>query len=111
MLEGNNFLEIILKIHEKDYQAVSYVSYSACRLSKPGPGPNVKFLPEVESVKIAVAELKKQGINKIISIGHAGIEVDKMVAKEVDGVDVVVGGHSHTFLYTGKALASSAGNS
>ena len=71
------------------------------RLSKPGPGPNVKFLPEVDSVRSAVDELNKLGINKIIAVGHAGIDVDKKIAKEVDGVDIVVGGHTNTFLYTG----------
>ena len=71
------------------------------RLSKPGPGPNIKFLPEVESVRKAVEELKQQNINKIIAVGHAGIEMDKRIAKEVDGVDIVVGGHTNTFLYTG----------
>ena len=71
------------------------------RLSKPGPGPNVKFLPEVDSVRSAVNELNKRDINKIIAVGHAGIDVDKKIAKEVDGVDIVVGGHTNTFLYTG----------
>lgn len=71
------------------------------RLSKPGPGPNVKFLPEVDSVRSAVNELNKLDINKIIAVGHAGIDVDKKIAKEVDGVDIVVGGHTNTFLYTG----------
>ena len=71
------------------------------RLSKPGPGSNIKFLPEVESVRKAVEELKQQNINKIIAVGHAGIEMDKQIAKEVDGVDIVVGGHTNTFLYTG----------
>ena len=28
--------------------------------------------------------------------------MDRKVAAEVDGIDVIVGGHSHTFLYTGK---------
>ena len=46
-------------------------------------------------------ELKQQNINKIIAVGHAGIEMDKQIAKEVDGVDIVVGGHTNTFLYTG----------
>ena len=71
------------------------------RLSKPGPGPNIKFLPEVESVRKAVEELKQQNINKIIAVGHARIDIDKRIAKEVDGVDIVVGGHTNTFLYTG----------
>jgi len=61
----------------------------------------MKFLPEVESVRKAVEELKQQNINKIIAVGHAGIEMDKRIAKEVDGVDIVVGGHTNTFLYTG----------
>ena len=50
-------------------------------------------------------ELKEQNINKIIAVGHAGIETDKKVA-EVDGVDIVVGGHSNTFLYTGTCKLS-----
>ena len=46
-------------------------------------------------------ELKQQNINKIIAVGHARIDIDKRIAKEVDGVDIVVGGHTNTFLYTG----------
>ena len=56
----------------------------------------------MESVKTAVQKLKQQGVNKIIALGHAGINIDKKVAEEVDGVDIVVGGHTNTFLYTGK---------
>ena len=37
----------------------------------------------------------------IIGLSHAGYGMDKKVAAEVDGIDVIVGGHSHTFLYTG----------
>ena len=54
----------------------------------------------------AVDELKKQNINKIIAVGHAGIDMDKRIAKEVEGVDVVVGGHTNTFLYTGFPFVS-----
>ena len=28
--------------------------------------------------------------------------MDLRIAAEVEGIDVIVGGHSHTFLYTGK---------
>ena len=76
-----------------------------CWLSRPGPGPNIKFLNEVESVRKAVEDLKRQNINKIIAIGHSGIDIDQKVAKEVDGVDIVVGGHEHALLYTGKQLS------
>ncbi|XP_067049107.1 5'-nucleotidase-like isoform X2 [Acropora muricata] len=80
---------------------VGYVLKTTPLFSRPGPGPNIKFLPEVESVRSAVEELKKNKINKIIAVGHAGIDMDNKVANEVDGIDIVVGGHTNTFLYTG----------
>ena len=33
-------------------------------------------------------------------MGHSGYSKDKTIAKNVPDVDVVVGGHSHSFLYT-----------
>ena len=44
--------------------------------------------------------MKNQGINKIIALGHAGIQMDKIVAG-IDDVDIAIGGHTHTFLYNG----------
>ena len=61
----------------------------------------MKFLPEIESVKAAVADLKTQNINKIIAIGHSGFALDKEIAKQVPDIDIIVGGHSNTFLYKG----------
>ena len=46
--------------------------------------------------------LTSQGINKIIAVGHSGITKDLEIAAKVKGVDIVVGGHTDTFLYTGK---------
>ena len=65
------------------------------------PGRNIKFMDEVESVKKEAARLKAAGINKIIAVGHAGIDVDINIATNVEDVDVVVGGHTNTFLYNG----------
>ena len=53
-------------------------------------------------IRAEVNILQGQGVNKIIALGHAGFTVDQKVA-EIDGVDVVVGGHTDTFLYTGNA--------
>ncbi len=62
------------------------------------PGPNVKVLPAVDALKQAVNDLTAQGVNKIIALTHLGYEADKQLAAQVDGVDVIVGGHSHTCL-------------
>ena len=40
-------------------------------------------------------------VSKIIALGHAEINMDKKIATEIPEVDIVVGGHTNTFLYTG----------
>lgn len=65
------------------------------------PGPTVTFTNVLETVREQVEELKTQSINKIIALGHLGYRLDKQVA-EIDGVDIVVGGHTDTFLYSGE---------
>lgn len=52
----------------------------------------------VAVTQAAVDELTAQGVNKIILITHIGLELDRAVAAGVTGVDVIVGGHSHTLL-------------
>lgn len=61
----------------------------------------MKFSDEVETLQVQVDKLKTLGYNKIIALGHSGFEVDQDIAKRVRGVDVVIGGHTNTFLYTG----------
>lgn len=46
--------------------------------------------------------LKKKGVNIIIALGHSGYLVDQEIARDCPLVDVVIGGHSNTFLYTGE---------
>ena len=64
-------------------------------------GPHLKFEDEVEALQVVVKELETLGYNKIIALGHSGFDVDKDIAKRVRGVDVVIGGHTNTFLYSG----------
>lgn len=59
------------------------------------------FKDEIPAIQAEVDQLKEDGVNIIIALGHAGFTKDKQVAAEVSGVDVVVGGHSNTFLYSG----------
>ena len=63
-------------------------------LSSPGAG--VTFTNYIEAARKAVAELKAQGVNKIIALTHIGITFDRELAKQVDGIQVIIGGHSHT---------------
>ena len=40
----------------------------------------------------------------LIALGHAGYGLDMKMAKEIEEIDIVVGGHSHTFLWSGNCL-------
>ena len=62
------------------------------------PGKNISFSDPVAAVQGEVDSLTEQGINKIIVLSHSGYELDKRVAAETTGVDVIVGGHTNTFL-------------
>jgi len=62
------------------------------------PGPNVIFTPPVDAVQGEVDKLSDAGVNKIIVLSHSGYATDLRVARETSGVDVIVGGHSNTYL-------------
>ena len=44
--------------------------------------------------------MKDSGVDIIIALGHSGYEIDLQLAENIPELDLVVGGHSHTFLYT-----------
>ena len=64
-----------------------------------GDAGDVQFLDQYETARQMVDELKKQGANVIVDISHSGVDEDRKMAREVPGIDVIVGGHSHTALY------------
>ena len=51
-----------------------------------------------EEIQKEVDSFKAQGINKIVLVSHLGNKRDKIAAKFLDGIDVIVGGHSHELL-------------
>ena len=61
---------------------------------------NIEVKKVLDSVRSEVTRLQSEGVNIIIASGHAGIDVDKEIAK-LEGVDIVVGAHTETFMYTG----------
>lgn len=60
------------------------------------PGDNVKFIDEIAALKEAVTKMEANGVNKIIALTHVGLPMDIKIAKSVPGIDLVIGGHSHT---------------
>lgn len=52
----------------------------------------------------AVSMLESQGVDKIVVLSHLGYSRDLELAAALHGVDVIVGGHSHTLLGDFSAL-------
>ncbi|CAG0902580.1 unnamed protein product [Cyprideis torosa] len=62
----------------------------------------ITFECETPAVERTVQELQSQGIDIIIALGHSGFhDYDEILAQSVEGIDLIVGGHSHTFMYNG----------
>ncbi|QWR77628.1 bifunctional metallophosphatase/5'-nucleotidase [Candidatus Magnetomonas plexicatena] len=62
------------------------------------PGAKITFSDPFIAAERYVTELKNQGVNIIILLTHVGYDVDLELAKKISGVDLIVGGHSHTLL-------------
>ncbi len=52
----------------------------------------------INDIQIEVNKLKAQGVNKIILLSHSGYGYDRKIARETDGIDVILGGHSHNLI-------------
>jgi 2',3'-cyclic-nucleotide 2'-phosphodiesterase (5'-nucleotidase family) len=70
-------------------------------ISSPG---KVKLENYIEGAEKAVKAFEDKGVNKIVAVTHIGyddnVEYDNdlQLAAQVEGIDVIVGGHSHTQL-------------
>ena len=62
------------------------------------PCAEAHFADAAETLRAAVKELGAQGVNIIVALTHIGLENDRRLARAVDGVDIIVGGHSHSLL-------------
>ena len=75
------------------------------RLAFPKNIAGLDFRREVDAAREQVKALQKKGATVIIAVTHVGLENenqkfegDQTLAREVPGIDLIVGGHSHTFL-------------
>ncbi|WP_229722863.1 bifunctional metallophosphatase/5'-nucleotidase [Xylophilus rhododendri] len=62
------------------------------------PDAGTTFDDEATAAQREIDALRAKGVNKIILMSHIGYDYDKTVIAKLSGVDVVVGGDSHTLL-------------
>ncbi|MCW8335603.1 bifunctional metallophosphatase/5'-nucleotidase [Vibrio paucivorans] len=59
------------------------------------PDPDTPFIDALSTAKATIEEIHQSGINKIVLLSHLGYDADIALADQVDGLSVIVGGHSH----------------
>lgn len=62
------------------------------------PLASTQFLDEVTSAQRAIDELTRKGVQHIVLLTHQGYGRDQAMAKRLSGVDVIIGGDSHSLL-------------
>jgi 5'-nucleotidase/UDP-sugar diphosphatase len=62
------------------------------------PDEGTTLLDERETVMAAVKDLEDLGINKIVVLSHGGYPMDQYYLSDIPGVDVIIGGDTHTLL-------------
>ena len=93
---------IIVNRGNTNIAIIGYITPDTTFLSS--PGDSVQFLDEIESIIREIERLKDQyrdKLNIFIAVGHSGFEKDKEIAAKISELDIVVGGHTNTFLYSG----------
>lgn len=61
-------------------------------------GPNLVFRKAEDVLPPIIADLEARRVRRVVVLSHLGLARDREVARRVDGIDLIVGGHSHTLL-------------
>jgi 5'-nucleotidase len=85
---------VILKVGGEEVGVVGAITEDLMSISS--PGDSLKLKPLVPSVQAAVDDLLNKGVNKIVLVTHIGYQEDIKLASQLRGVDLIIGGHSHT---------------
>lgn len=96
--EENLKKSIVINIDGNKVGIVGYLTPETKVVAKPN---DVQYIEEVKALTMEVKNLQDQGIKIIIALGHSGFLKDQEIGREVDGIDLVIGGHTNTFLFNG----------
>ncbi|WP_342431783.1 5'-nucleotidase C-terminal domain-containing protein [Neobacillus sp. FSL H8-0543] len=94
--QGEIFPAIIKEVDGEEVGIIGLTTEDTAFLAN--PGDDIVFEDAIEKANDTVDMLEAQGVDKIIALSHLGYQPDLEFAEKVDGIDVIVGGHSHTKL-------------
>ncbi|GKS10902.1 hypothetical protein YDYSY3_19020 [Paenibacillus chitinolyticus] len=97
--DGTELLQPVhyTEIGGKKFAILGFTTADTPIVTHPDNVKALEFKDPIEVAKQLVPELKKK-VDHVIVVCHNGIEVDREMAKTVPGIDLIIGGHSHTQL-------------
>lgn len=98
--EGDKIFEDNVIIEYDGGERVGYVGIDIAGKTQNSSSPldTTEFLDEIETAQAQVDLLTAAGVNKIVLVTHIQLANDLDLASQVSGVDVIVGGDSHSLL-------------
>lgn len=103
----------IIKKKDLSFGVIGITTEELKNLILPSHSKDLIVKDAINSARLEMAALKKQGAQVFIALSHMGVREsgvslhrftpsdDQTLAKEIPDLDLVVGGHSHTFLKNG----------
>ena len=97
--DGENILQPYTLIEKGGYKfaIIGLSTQDTPIVTHPNNVQGLVFADPIATAKAMVAKAKADA-NFVIVLSHLGYEVDKTLAQNVPGIDLIVGGHSHTVL-------------
>ncbi|SFL80567.1 5'-nucleotidase C-terminal domain-containing protein [Salibacterium qingdaonense] len=99
--DGQIYNSIVKEVNGEKIGVFGLTTSETADISSPA---DVSFEDYIESSQEAVNQFEDAGVNKVIALTHIGYDDnpeydnDLQLAEQVDGIDVIVGSHTHTEL-------------
>lgn len=89
---------LIVERKGKKIALIGVITKESASIIHPDYIKNLIFKNPKEILPSMVKEVKEKGADLIVLLSHLGFEEDKRIAEEVEGIQVIIGAHSHTVL-------------
>ena len=87
---------VLLKRKDVQIAVIGITTPETYYSSKPEDVTGLTFVSPEKVLPAIISRVRAEGASIVIVLSHMGLDADRLLAREVGGIDVIVGGHSHT---------------